>query len=68
VRTLLDIQDDLLKELLNETGSRTKKEAVTIAIKAYLDIKRRERLASLMGNYEFGYDLRELERSREDRG
>ena len=53
MRTLRDIQDELMNALLKETKSHTKKEAITIAIKTYLGLKRRERLASLIGNYEF---------------
>ncbi|AMM40083.1 hypothetical protein HS1_000277 [Candidatus Desulfofervidus auxilii] len=66
MRTLIDIQDELIKDLLKETGVKTKKEAITIAIKNYLNQKRRERLASLIGNYEFGYNLEDLEEMRKD--
>ena len=66
MRTLIDIQDELIKDLLKVTGVKTKKEAITIAIKNYLNQKRRERLASLIGNYEFGYNLEDLEEMRKD--
>ena len=66
MRTLLDIQDDLMNELLKEANTRVKKEAVVLAIKTFLKVKRREKLASLIGNYEFGYSLGELEEMRKD--
>ena len=66
MRTLLDIQEDLLIDLLKETGTNVKKEAITIAIKAYLDMRRREKLAALIGNYEPGFGLKELDKMRED--
>jgi len=66
MRTLIDIQDDLMSELLKETNTTVKKEAIVLAIKTFLDIKRRERLASLIGNYEFGYTLEELEEMRKN--
>jgi Arc/MetJ family transcription regulator len=66
MRTLIDIQDDLMDQLLKEAKTRVKKEAVTLAIKTFIDIKRREKLAALIGNYEFGYSLKELERMRND--
>ena len=66
VRTLIDIQDALMSDLLKETEAKTKKEAVTTAIKTYLNLKRRGRLASLIGNYEFGYTAQDLERMRAD--
>jgi len=66
MKTLIDIQDDLMNELLKETEVKTKKEAVTTAIKTYLNLKTRQRLASLIGNYEFGYTVQDLERMRAD--
>jgi len=37
-----------------------------LAIKTFIDVKRREKLAALIGNYDFGYSLKELERMRSD--
>jgi len=66
MRTLIDIQDDLMDDLLEEADTTVKKEAILLAIKTFLDVKRREKLAALIGNYEFGYSLRELEEMRSD--
>ena len=66
MRTLIDIQDDLMDELLKEANTTVKKEAIILAIKTFLDVKRREKLASLIGNYEFGYTQEELEAFRRD--
>ena len=66
MRTLIDIQDDLMEDLLKEANTTVKMEAFLLAIKTFLDLKRRERLAALIGNYEFGYSLRELEEMRSD--
>ena len=66
MRTLIDIQDELMNDLLKEAKTTVKKEAVLLAIKTFLDVKRREKLASLIGNYEFGYSLKELEGMRRD--
>ena len=66
MRTLIDIQDDLMHELMKEVGSKTKKEAVITAIKTYLNTKKRERLKSLIGNFEFGYTADDLDRMRAD--
>jgi len=66
MRTLIDIQDELMEDLLKEAGVKTKKEAIMIAIKAYLNQKRREKLASLIGNYDFGYSLEDLKEMRRD--
>ena len=66
MRTLIDIQDNLMHDLLKETEAKTKKEAIITAIKTYLNLKRRERLASLVGNYDFGYTAQDLEKMRAD--
>ena len=66
MKTLLDIQDDLMNELLKEANTQVKKEAVILAIKTFLKVKRREKLASLIGKYQFGYSLEDLEEMRKD--
>jgi len=66
MKTLIDIQDSLMHDLLKETEARTKKEAIVTAIKTYLNLKRRERLASLVGNYDFSYTAQDLEKMRAD--
>jgi len=66
MRTLIDIEDDLMSRLLKEAETGVKKEAVTLAIKTFIDVKRREKLSALIGNHDFGYSLKELERMRSD--
>ena len=67
MKILIDIPDALMSELLKETQAKTRKEAVITAIKTYLNLKKRQRLASLIGNYEFGYTAQELEKMRTDK-
>ena len=45
---------------------RVKKDAIILAIKTFLDVRRREKLAALIGNYDFGYSLKDLEEMRKD--
>jgi Arc/MetJ family transcription regulator len=66
MRTLIDIQEHLMRDLLKETNAKTKKEAIITAIETYLNLKRREKLASLIGNYDYGATVEELERMRVD--
>ena len=66
MRTLIDIQDGLIEDLLRETRARTKKEAITTAIETYLNLKRREKLIALAGNYDFGYSQEDLQQMRAD--
>ena len=66
MRTLIDIQDELMEELLRTSKARTKKEAITLAIRNYLKQKKREELEKMLGHYDFGYTTRELEEMRKD--
>lgn len=66
MRTLIDIHDDLMKELLREANTGVKKEAIILAIKTFLNVRRREKLASLVGKYESGYSRKQLEEMREE--
>ena len=66
MRTLIDIQDDLMDELLKESEARTKKVAVITAIKTYINLKRKEKLISLIGNYDFSYTSADLDKTRAD--
>jgi len=66
MRTLIDIQDDLIEDLLKEAQTRVKKDAIVLAIKTFLDVRRREKLADLIGNYNFGCSIKELEEMRND--
>ena len=54
MRTLIDIQDDLMNDLLKEAETTVKKDAIVLAIRTFLDVRRREKLASMIGNYELG--------------
>jgi hypothetical protein len=61
---LIDLKDGLMEDLLRESQAKTRQEAITTAIEAYLDLKRRDKLISLAGNYDFGYALEDLEKMR----
>jgi Arc/MetJ family transcription regulator len=66
MRTLIDIQDELLEDLMKEAQTTVKKDAIVLAIKTFLDVRRREKLAALIGSYDFGYSLEDLEEMRKD--
>lgn len=66
MKTLIDIQDELMAELLKEANTTVKKEAIVLAIKTFLDVRRRQKLAALIGNYRFAYGPKELEEMRND--
>jgi hypothetical protein len=56
--------DNINADILQDV--RDKFSAVILAIKTFLEVKKREKLAALIGNYEFGYSLEDLEKMRQD--
>jgi len=66
MKTLIDIPDDLMKELLKWSKAKTKKAAVTLAITEFLNRKKREKLISLMGKLDLNMTQEDLERMRRD--
>ena len=51
MKTTLDIDDALLKKVMEASKSRTKKSAIEIALKEYLRLIKRQELKDLIGNY-----------------
>ncbi len=66
MKTLIDIQDDMMEELLKEAGTSVKKKAIVMAIETFIRLKKREKLAALVGNYDFGYTVEDLDGMRQD--
>lgn len=68
MRTTIDIDDELLKEVMEKSGAKSKKNAIVTAMKDYLRLKRREELKNLIGNYDkFNLDLKDLRKMRNER-
>lgn len=65
MRTTFDINENLIREAMNASKSKTKKGAIVIALKEYTRAKRRQELIDMIGNYEgFGLSLKNLKRMR----
>ncbi len=64
--TNLSIDPDLLNRALEVSGEKTKKAAVTIALKEFIARREQKRLLELFGNLEWdsGYDYK-AERTRQ---
>lgn len=62
VRTNIVLDDDLVKEALKLSGSKTKKELIHLALKEFVENKRRLNLLDLEGKIEFseGYDYKQM--------
>ena len=68
MRTTIDIENGLIHEVMKKAGVRTKKDAVTTALRDYLRYKKIEELKGLIGNYEaFDLTLDDLKKMRNER-
>jgi len=56
MRTSIDINEELIRDVMKKAGVRTKKDAIVTALKDYLKHKKVEELKGLIGNYE-SFDL-----------
>jgi Arc/MetJ family transcription regulator len=61
MRTTLDLDEDLVRRALAETGARTKTEVIEMGLRALLEREARKRLKALFGH---GPRLTEVKRRR----
>lgn len=67
MRTTLDINDSLLRDVMKVSKAKTKKDAVVIALEEYLKSRRRQALRDMIGNYDdFALTLEDLEKMRSE--
>ena len=66
MRTTINVSDELMDALLETTKSRTKTQAIEIAIREYLDKKAIEDLISLSGKINIDPDWRKDEEAELD--
>lgn len=66
MRTNIVLDDNLVKEALKLSGVKTKKELIHLALKEFVENKRRLNLLELEGRIEFaeGYDYKRLREMR----
>lgn len=67
MRTTLEIDPELLTKVVQATQAKSKKQAIEIALNAFLRSLRRKELSDLIGNYnDFALTLDELNRMRRE--
>jgi len=66
MRTTLDLDEELLKEVMALLGVRTKREAVSRSLEALIQQRRRERLRDKLGKLDLDLSVEDLEEIRED--
>ena len=65
MKTTVDIPDDILKELLENTAARTKREAILTAIEEYNRKKKIAHLADMVGTFDQFMTSDELGKTRD---
>jgi Arc/MetJ family transcription regulator len=66
MRTNIVLDDNLVKEAIKLSGVKTKKEVIHLALKEFVENKRRLNLLDLEGEIEFaeGYDYKKMREAR----
>ena len=64
MKTTLDIPDDLLKEAIKLSGSRTKTETVRLALEELVRQKRLDEIVASAGRLKFSGDLDKIRHAR----
>lgn len=68
MKTIIDIDEEVLQQVMKASGSKTKKGAIVAALNEYLRLKKREELKGLIGGYEeFDLSLEEVRKMRHER-
>jgi Arc/MetJ family transcription regulator len=64
MKTTIDIPEDLLRDVKSVSGSRTIREAVTVALREYMRAHRSAELVDLLGSFSDLMDKDELSAQR----
>ena len=60
MRTNIVIDDSLMKEALELSGAKTKKEVVELGLRTLVQLKRQERISHYKGRLEWDGDLEQM--------
>jgi Arc/MetJ family transcription regulator len=66
MRTTVDLDEDLINEAAKFTGAKTKKDAITATLVAYIKKKKWEELATIIGHDDQCMTLKEFQKSRNE--
>ena len=65
MRTTVDLDEKLVREVMDLLGVKTKRQAIRRSLEALAQQKKRERLRTKLGNLELDLSLEELEWMRQ---
>jgi Arc/MetJ family transcription regulator len=68
MRTTVDLDEKLVREVMDLLGVKTKRQAIRRSLEALVQQQRRERLRTKLGNLELDLSLEELKGMRQDEG
>ena len=60
MRTNIEIDDKLMKDVIKVTGARTKKEAVELGLKTLIRLNKQEKIKNFRGALKWSEDLDEM--------
>jgi len=60
VRTTVDLDEELVREVMDLLGVKTKRQAIRRSLEALVQQKKRERLRTKLGNLDLDLSLEEL--------
>jgi len=66
MRTTVDLDEKLVREVMDLLGVKTKRQAIRRSLEALVKQKKRERLRTKLGNLDLDLSLEELESMRQD--
>ena len=66
MRTTVDLDEKLVREVMNLLGVKTKRQAIRRSLEALVQQQKRERLRTKLGNLELDLSLEELKGMRQD--
>ena len=64
MNTLVDVDEEALKEIIYLTGVKTKKDAINLSLKELVRQLRAHKLRSMLGQLELDIDLEKLKETR----
>ena len=68
MRTTVDLDEKLVREVMDLLGVKTKRQAIRRSLEALVQQQKRERLRTKLGNLELDLSLEGLKRMRQDEG
>jgi len=68
MRTTVDLDEKLVREVMDLLGVKTKRQAIRRSLEALVQQQKRERLRTKLGNLELDLSLEELKGMRQDAG